>query len=217
MTDPLVAPVARPVTDIDRAIDIVSEAFRAVPLTNTFIAEIDNTPPPYPSPSIDATRRRRHFAQGIKDGFESGSICLEAGDWSAVAIWEAPEFRGKPFTHLGSAGPLRSGWRERVSAAKAKHLGDRPFWHLAFLARNPDVPLAKGAVSAVVKPILERAQAEGHPVWLEAVDERGVAIYKHFGFQLVDHVVLGKGTHNPSGWPEEGGSGTAGYCMIYDP
>lgn len=217
MASPTVAPIAKPVDDIDRAIDVINDAFSSVPLSNTFIVEIDSTPPPYPSPSIDVARRRRHFAAGIKDGFESGSICLQAGDWSAVAIWEPPDFRGKPFTALGSSGPLRNAWRARVEAAKDKHLEGRPFWHLAFLARNPNVATVEGAISSLVKPILEKAKAEGVPVWLEAVDERGVAIYTHWGFELVDHVTVGTGTVGKTGWPEENGEGVSGYCMIYRP
>ena len=214
---PAVIPVASSVDEIDRLTDVINDAFLNVPMTATFIVEIDNTPPPYPSPLIDYARRRRHFAQGIKDGVESGAICLQAGDWSAVAIWEPPNFQGKRFTTTGSAGPLRAEWRSRITAAQAKHLGGKPFWHLAFLARNPNATTVPGAVSALVKPILEKAKAEGTPVWLEAVDDRGVAIYTKWGFELVDHVILGAGTHGKLGWPEEGGEGTSGYCMIYRP
>lgn len=212
-----VLPVGNSPDGVERLIDIINDAFVAVPMSSTFIVEIDNTPPPYPSPLVDHARRRRHFAQGIKDGFDSGTICLQAGDWSAVAIWEPPNFQGKVFTAEGGAGPLRTEWRSRIAAAKAKHLGDKPFWHLAFLARNPKEASAPGAISALVKPTLEKAKAEGTPVWLEAVDERGVAIYTKWGFELVDHVSLGAGTHDKLGWPEEGGEGISGYCMIYRP
>jgi hypothetical protein len=211
-----VRPTAVPANDIERVIDVITASFTRVPLSNTFLIEIDGTPPPYPSPSIDLARRRRHFADGIRSGYESGSTCLQAGDWSAVAIWEAPDFKGKPFTHMGSAGPIRNAWRDRVQAAKEKYLQGKPFWHLAFLARNPHGPAVAGAISALVKPVLEKAKAEGVPVWLEAVDERGVAIYTHWGFELVDHVVVGAGTHGTHGWPEEGGPGVSGYCMIFN-
>lgn len=217
MASTTVAPTASPADNVDLVIDVVSTAFESVPLVPAFIVEIDNTPPPYPSLLIDAARRSRHFADGLRSGFESGSLCLQAGDWSAVAVWEPPEFKGKPFFQTGSGGPLRNAWRARIEAAKAKYLEGKPFWHLAFLARNPKGPAVPGATSAVVRPILEKARADGVPVWLEAVDERGVAIYTHWGFELVEHVVLGAGTHGKHGWPEEGGEGVSGYCMIYRP
>lgn len=212
---PAVVPVANSAGEIDRLIDVINDAFIEVPMSSTFIVEIDNTPPPYPSPLVDYARRRRHFAQGIKDQFEGGATCLQAGDWSAVAIWEPPNFQGKRFTTAGSAGPLRAEWRSRIEAAQAKHLEATPFWHLAFLARNSKAEAVPGAVSALVKPTLKQAKADGDPVWLEAVDERGLAIYTKWGFELVDHIRLGVGTHNKLGWPEEGGEGISGYCMIY--
>jgi hypothetical protein len=207
-------PTATAATDLTKVISIIASAFEATPLTNAFIVEIDNTPPPHPNPSIDHARRVKHFATGIQDNAANGAIVLEAGNYSAVAIWETPTFRGTPFPQLGVAGPLRSVWRERVKAAQAEHLQGKPFWHLGFLARNPEGENVKGAVSCLVRPILEQARAADELVWIEAVDKHAMAVYRHWGFELVDHVVVGKGTHNELGWPEEGGQGVSGYCMV---
>ena len=206
-----------PVTDIDRAIDTIADAFNQVPLFFAFVIEIDVIPPPYPAPSVDRQRVRDYYAQGITNLYEDGAVVVQTGNWSAVAIWEPPGFEGKPFTNSGSAGPMRTAWRARVAAAKEKHLRGRTYWHLGFLARNPKADVVPGAISALIRPYLDRAKADGVPAWLEAVDERGVAIYQHFGFKLVDQVVVGENTHNKIGWPEDGGEGVSGYCMIYEP
>ncbi|KPI42404.1 uncharacterized protein AB675_9466 [Cyphellophora attinorum] len=207
----------QPTTDVERMTDIIVDAFAAIPLLYTFVVEIDALPPPYPSSAIDRVRRRAFYEQGIASLMKDGAVAVQAGNWSAVAIWEPPGFAGKPFTNAGFAGPLRTEWRARVAAAKKKHLGDKPFWHLAFLARNPDIDSIPGAISALIRPYVERAVADGVPAWLEAIDTRGVEIYEHFGFKLVDHVVVGKGTHSATGWPEDGGEGVSGYCMIREP
>ena len=200
------------VANVARFTDIISTSFHAVPLTNAFIVEIDNTPPPYPSPLIDFDRRRRHFATGIQEGADAGAHLIEAGDWSAIASWESPDFNGKPFALTGSSGGLRREWKERIAKIKPeKH------WHLQFLARNPDIPPVAGSITAVVQPFLDRAKADNVPAWLEAVDERSVKVYEHFGFRLVEKITLGKGKVNSLGWPEEGGEGVSGYCMIKDP
>jgi hypothetical protein len=221
---PTVSLTATPATDLDLVTSIITTSFASVPLTNTFINEISSYPPPYPSPLLTPSRRHAHFSPGILSGHASGSLILQAASYSAISIWEPPSYAGAPFTAVGAAGPLRNAWRERIEAAKARELQGKPFWHLAFLARNQDpaVQQVKGAVSAVVKPTLEEARRDKVPVWLEAVDERGVAIYTGWGFELVETVILGKSTHGADGWPVEGREGVEpvgvkGYCMVFRP
>jgi len=100
--------------------------------------------------------------------------------------------------------------------AETSEMKLRPFYHLAFLARNPDVPSVPGAISAVVLPFLDRARNEGVPAWLEATTPHAAAVYQHFGFRVVDHITIGVGKINADGWPEEGGQGVTSYAMIYD-
>lgn len=202
---------------VNKVIRIIAEAFHSTALANSFICEIDNSPPPYPPDTIDAARRLRHFAPGILDGVKSGSEVVQAGDYSAIAIWEPPNFHGTPFSDLGYCGPIRAGWRDAVRASKEKYLGERPFWHLAFIARNPGLPAVSGAISAVIEPFIQRARESGVAVWLEAVDERGVAIYGHYGFRLVERITLAKGRVNSAGWPEDNGEGVSGYAMMIEP
>jgi hypothetical protein len=109
--------------DLDRFMDIITDSFANTALTTSFIVDNDNTPPPYPSPLIDADRRRRHFAQGILDSAASNAELVHAGDWSAIALWETPQYQGKAFIDSKARpGILLSEWRAKVKAAKEKHL-----------------------------------------------------------------------------------------------
>ncbi|KAJ9499865.1 hypothetical protein H2202_004855 [Exophiala xenobiotica] len=109
--------------DLDRFMDIITDSFANTALTTSFIVDNDNTPPPYPSPLIDADRRRRHFAQGILDSAASNAELVHAGDWSAIALWETPQYQGKAFIDSKSRpGILLGEWRAKVKAAKEKHL-----------------------------------------------------------------------------------------------
>jgi len=179
---------------------------------------------------------------------------VEAGNWSAIALWEPPDFRGKPFSEVRSQpGPVLDEWRETVRTMKERYLrlpekvtnamestaqtkagtgigdpetslsipsGDhvplRPFWHLAFLARDPRKPAVKGAISAVLKPYLDQAVSQGVPAWLEATNLHAVGVYKHMGFRLLEAVTIGKGKIGTDGWPKEGGDGVTAYIMIFD-
>ena len=230
-------------TDLNNFINIITEAFASTALTNAFIVDNDRTPPPYPSPSIDANRRRRHFAQGILDSAYSNAELVQAGNWSAIALWEPPSYQGKAFIDSKARpGVLLTEWRGRVNAAKARNLAVRsnpstdsesnsasdsengetqlrPYYHLSFLARNPSVPRVPGSINAVMLPFLQRAQAENVPAWLEATTPQAVKVYEHFGFRVVEEIVIGKGSLDAQGWPsiDGNGEGVTAWAMIYDP
>ncbi|KAK5938073.1 hypothetical protein PMZ80_009662 [Knufia obscura] len=212
---------------MNRFLDGIAAGFATAALSRAFITEIDSTPPPYPSPSINVPRLRRHITPGITDGAHSGAELVEAGDYSALAVWETTSYRGLPFSEtLRDIGPIRKEWRRKVRQCKERYIGletkedgredCKPCYHLGFLVRNPEQSNVKGAISAVVKPWLRRAEEEGVPVWLEATYEHAVDVYTHFGFRLVEVIRIGEGVRSAAGWPEEGGEGVCGFAMIYD-
>lgn len=211
----------------NRVLSGIASAFTSARLSIAFMTEIDGTPPPYPSPSIDQARVLRHLSPGITNTASHNAIILEAGDFSAIAIWETTTYTGEPFTaQLQDVGPLRGDWRRKVNDLKTLHLGTKidkegnkvlnPHYHLGFLVRNPEVPYVPDAISAVIKPMLQQAIREGVPVWLEATYEHAVEVYEHYGFRIVEVVTIGKGSRNELGWPENGGRGTKAWTMILD-
>lgn len=238
-------------SDVNHFVSIITHAFSLTPLTTAFIIDSDGTAPP--SRSIPRARRERHFAQGILDSARSGADLVQAGDWSAIALWEPPNFQGTAFIDSKTRpGALLSEWRARVKAAKAKHLAEsptstsstdsdsgsnsssaansetgtssteprvRPFYHLSFLARNPSVPRVPGSLNAVITPFLERAAVEHVPAWLEATSRQAVKLYEHYGFRVVEEIVVGKGNVDAEGWPtpDGQGEGVTAWAMIYDP
>ncbi|EXJ90351.1 hypothetical protein A1O1_03450 [Capronia coronata CBS 617.96] len=239
-------------SDLDHFISIITDAFSVTPLTTAFIIDNDGTAP-LPR-RIPRPRRERHFAQGILDSAKSNAELVHAGDWSAVALWEPPNFQGKAFINSRTRpGPLLGEWRSRVKAAKARHLAEassstastpstasetnsasdletetlpsstkelplRPFYHLSFLARNPSVPRVQGSLNAVISPYLERARAEHVPAWLEATSRQASKLYEHYGFRVVEEIVVGKGKVDSEGWPtpDDQGEGVTAWAMIYD-
>lgn len=210
-----------------KVLDGVAAAFADTMLSRAFITEIDNTPPPYPAASFNIERIRRHITPGITQAAQSGAEVVEAGDYSAIAVWETTAYKGVAFSEmLKNQGPIRTEWRTKIRECKEKYIGMerkadgskdfKPFYHLGFLVRNPAVPEIPGAISAVVKPWLKRAEEEDVPIWLEATYRHAVDVYEHWGFRLVEVVTVGKGSRSAEGWPEEGGEGVSGYAMIYD-
>lgn len=214
---------------LTRFLDGIAAGFSNTRLSRAFITEIDNTPPPYPSPSFNTARVRQHVAANITQGAHDGSEVVEAGDFSALAVWETTAYRGLAFTDaIKDVGPIRSQWRNAVARLKEQSIGLetkadgsqglKPFYHLGFLVRNPNVDSVPGAISAVVRPWLARAEQECVPVWLEATYPHARDIYLHFGFRVVETIFIGQGSRSAEGWPATGeeATGVQAWMMIYD-
>jgi hypothetical protein len=218
--------------NIQRFTSIIASAFHSTPLINIFVAETDAdsithalAKPPFPH-----ARRKAQLFPGIEWAALSGAELVEAGDFSALALWESPNLAVKLSVKAQEpAGEIVTEWRDAARRLKATYVGTesdpsgsetklRPFYHLSFLGRNPDQPSTPGAISAVVLPFLERAREENVPAWLEATSPRAVAIYQHFGFQVCEEVVIGRGKCDDRGYPCSGeqATGVSAWGMIYD-
>jgi hypothetical protein len=199
-------------------IELVARSFLTSPIVISIIAEIDDLAhPPYDPFTFE--RRVKHFESGtILPSAANGALIAEADNWTAASLWEPPGFKGGMISpRYQNPLPVHMEFRSQAAAAKESHLGpyQESHWYLNFLARDPS-KTSKGAVSAVVRPFLERTKADGVPAWLEAVDLHAVEIYEHYGFRVVEKMIVGKGRAGQDGWPEENGEGFAVWAMIFD-
>lgn len=96
---------------------------------------------------------------------------LRAGLWKAVLTVDAGTRRYFTDTidHLDSL---------HARLVPEKH------WYLWVLGVRPELQ-GRGVGTALLEPTLERAQAAGLPVYLEAITEENVAYYEHRGFEVV--------------------------------
>ena len=74
-----------------------------------------------------------------------------------------------------------------------------------------------GVVKALFAPYLLQAQEAGLPIWLEATNEHARDVYAHFGFEIVEEVIIGEGSVDENGNLVAGGKGIATYGMILEP
>ena len=70
-------------------------------------------------------------------------------------------------------------------------------WYLWFVGVRPEWRGA-GLGSALMQPILDRADAEGMPAYLEATSPLNRRLYERHGFEVTGEIVLPKG---PTMWP----------------
>ena len=75
--------------------------------------------------------------------------------------------------------------RHRHRALAQAH--EAPSWHLSFLATDP-AHQGRGIGRRLLEHILQRAGADGTPVWLETTDPANVGLYERFGFTTTAHI-----------------------------
>jgi ribosomal protein S18 acetylase RimI-like enzyme len=71
-----------------------------------------------------------------------------------------------------------------VADTHKKVMDDRPHYYLWGLAVDPNQK-RRGIGTALMKPVIDKADADEKPIYLETHDEKNVAYYQRMGFSLV--------------------------------
>lgn len=73
----------------------------------------------------------------------------------------------------------------------------------------------KPSIGAVVKPMLAMAKERGWLACLEATSAGARDVYKHYGFDVIEEIKVGKGEVDSRGHKVEGGEGVSMWAMVY--
>lgn len=151
----------------------------------------------------DPARRRRHlgaaFAHVVRQRVRNGWGWTVEGN-AGAAVWAAPdEWRARPIDAARMALPmLRAtgvrGVAERLGAlAKLEKRHPRePHWYLEIVGADPSLR-GRGVGSSLMRPMVERCDAEGLPAYLESSKKENLPFYARFGFEVTDELDLGAG------------------------
>jgi|WetSurMetagenome_2_1015567.scaffolds.fasta_scaffold60839_4 HD superfamily phosphodiesterase len=146
----------------------------------------------------EGKRANLHYAfeYYIRTSIARGAeVYLTSANCEGVAIWFYSEARS-PYGLLSRIGnpllPLRCGWRFILGSMYEYRLTDRikklyaprPYEYLALLAVNP-VNQKKGYASALLNPMLKKADEQRLPCYLETQNMKNVKMYNYFGFEVV--------------------------------
>jgi len=153
-------------------------------------------------------RRRRGLhsfftAQLRREYLPLGEVYTTDG-LGGVAVWGPPDRRRHPLRELAEllptapflAGPNAVRALRLLMEVDALHPKE-PHWYLATLGTDPDLQ-GRGIGSALLGPVLARADEEGVPAYLESSKARNVPLYARFGFEVVEE--LRSGTGAPPMW-----------------
>ncbi|KAB5542860.1 acyl-CoA N-acyltransferase [Coniochaeta sp. 2T2.1] len=142
---------------------------------------------------------------------------------ASYAKWDYPcsggeDDKGKVETgDLKNMEGCRRDFLERYTAlaeqAKKRAFGEGPCYHLAFVCTDPEFQRL-GAGSQLTRHILEKARADGMPIYLESTLDT-VHMYERLGFRKVDafHMKIPR----PGGDPEHLSEIYEEVCMVWRP
>ncbi|MCR9094988.1 MAG: GNAT family N-acetyltransferase [bacterium] len=180
-----VRPAVRPPRPDERrsVLDVLGRAFHDDPVASHL----------FPNPRNRA-RKWARFSGLAVDAMADSAHVLTTDSVEGAAIWQRPTDARLAFGQslrialrfLGVAG---------VGARRATRLGEftgahrirEPHYYLAALGTDPPHQ-GKGIGSALIEPVLARADREGLPAYLESSKEANVPFYRKHGFEVVEEL-----------------------------
>ncbi len=164
-------------------------------LTRAFLNYVDMK---YYFPDESARRKLAYhlLAVSVYGGIRYGEAYSTPGK-EGVAVWLPPKRYPLSFWMLLRSVPLSNiigiakngGQRLRHFGSYIAGIHHRlvpfPHWYLGTIGVDPQFK-GNGYASKLIRPMLKRIDEEGLPCFLETGEEKNVALYKHFGFQVID-------------------------------
>jgi len=133
-----------------------------------------------------------HFFKSMVDkGLKQGEVYATSSAMEGVAVWLPPGIPGG----LSGAYQVDTAAFERFSYYGACVYGVREkhappdHWFLELIGVVPEFQ-GTGCGSRLLRPMLERAAEEDLPCYLDTELEENVAIYRQFGFEVVDDMIV---------------------------
>jgi GNAT superfamily N-acetyltransferase len=124
---------------------------------------------------------------------------LTTADLAGASLWAEPQrpFGGLisrlvlPFHMRRLLGPRTEMVRTEIARLNASRPRE-PHWYLPTIGVDPERQ-SRGIGEALMRPVLERCDAEGTPAYLESTRPRNLIFYGRLGFEIVDELEVGGG------------------------
>lgn len=145
-------------------------------------------------------RRLRHlYAFVLADGRRRGLVHTTP-ELESIAVWQAPGRRSTGPGDVVRALPmgLRAFGPTRIPKALAtldaieRRHPREPHWYLELLGTDP-LRKGRGAAGGLLGPVLDNADRDGLPAYLESSKAANVGFYERWGFEVTDELTLPNG------------------------
>jgi ribosomal protein S18 acetylase RimI-like enzyme len=186
-------PVARATqADAGRVGAVLADAFRDDPVFAWLI----------PAAARRRDERLQTFFTSIARSYlRRGKHVYVAGDGEGAALWSAPGswvlppsemLRETPSTARAFGRNLLRALRTQLQV-ESLHPKDPPHWYLGYLGTRCSAQ-GKGLGGAMLREVLDQADAAHLPAYLESSNERNLTLYQRHGFEVVEEIrALGSG------------------------
>ena len=172
--------------DLGRAAASLARAFQDDPL-QTYV---------FPDPAERAARSPAHFAPLLEYGLRFGTVLTTAGEPRGAAVWLPPGRTQITDDRATEAGldklpellgvEAATRFFAALSAVEPYHKTDVPVdhWYVLVVGVEPTAQ-GRGLGRALLAPILQQADRDGLPCYLETAQPGNVGFYQHLGFRIL--------------------------------
>jgi ribosomal protein S18 acetylase RimI-like enzyme len=134
------------------------------------------------------------FADAFGGAAYASGTALGTEDGRAVALWLKPGSGPDEQALVDVVERFASASRRGEVFELFERMGvlhpTEPHWHLPLIGTDP-AAWGQGLGTKLMNHMIRRCQAEGLPIYLEATNERNVALYQRLGFGVVDVLRVG--------------------------
>ncbi|MFX0106578.1 MAG: GNAT family N-acetyltransferase [Candidatus Hodarchaeota archaeon] len=136
-------------------------------------------------------------------GIKYGEVYGTSEDLEGIAVWRPPKNLNLSYWKYIINGGLKLPFKFGIKTTKRiMYFQDvnesirniymkRPYWYLGPIGVDPKYQ-GRGFASILLKPMLRRIDKESLPIWLETNLERNVSLYEHFGFRIIEEIIIPK-------------------------
>jgi len=172
--------------DVERLSAALAAAFHDDPVWSWLLPNARRRPPRLRR-FFDIELRHLALVHGsvwVPPDLTGASLAMPPGHWRmpvSVTVARSPGF----VRVLGARLPIALGLLTRM---EWRHLRE-PHYYFPYIGVTPAAQ-GRGLGSRLMRPTLERCDAEGLPAYLEATNARNVALYERLGFEGIDDLTF---------------------------
>jgi len=168
-------------THTEQAAEQLARAFRNYP---TFVYV-------YPDAGERQSRLPHFFKSMVHKGLLQGEVYATTPAMEGVSVWLPPGIPGglsKVFEVDREAYERFAYYGQCVYTVRQKH-APAQHWFLELIGVVPESQ-GRGNAGRLLRPMLDRIDREGLPCYLDTEIDDNVALYQHFGFKVVDDMIV---------------------------
>jgi len=177
-------------TDIPKAVEVLFDAFQDDPVFNAIFE------------GATPEQRKAFYETPLRYCMKYGQVCAPSKDIEGVAGWVKGELAEMSLWRMLVSGAMWSGIKmgqeysqkiakvfKPIEEDRKKHMGDQAFIYL-FIIGVASGYQGQGYGRFLLDGLINTAEENQMPVYLETETEMNVRLYEKFNFEVIDKVVL---------------------------